>query len=333
MAKDYYGVLGVPRTASDKEIRAAYRRLARKHHPDVNPEDKAAEERFKAINEAHEVLSDPEKRRLYDRYGPGWKQAQSFEGSPGQPGQPPFGRTPRQDEGIFDLFGDLSESPEDIIGRFFGGAGRGGAGTAARRHRVAATHQAEVTISLEEAHAGTRRLLEMPMAAGCPPCSGSGRVGGAICSTCQGRGRVLQQSRLEVTIPPGIEDGAQVRITPHGQEVLVRVAIQSHPRFRRQDSDLSTEVSVPLYDALLGGEVLVPILKGQVALTIPPETQNGQVFQLKGRGMPRISTPGVTGDLYVTIRVVLPAKLTLQERELLERLRGFRDSAGKGARR
>lgn len=325
MAKDYYAILGVPRNASDKEIRAAYRRLARKFHPDVNPGNKEAEERFKEINEAYEVLSDPEKRRLYDLYGENWRYAAQGAGA-GATAQGPFTwRVERGPGGWHTLFEDLTGDLGlgDLFERLFGG----GTATRTRVRRPPALEET-VEVSLEEAFQGTTRLLEVPLARPCGACGGSGRLGRAPCYACAGTGVQERPARFEVKIPPGVDTGSRVRVTPGGREVVLHIRVRPHPRFRRQGDHLYTEVEVPLYDALLGGEVEVPTLRGRVVLRIPPETQNGQTFRLAGQGMPRLGQPGVRGDLFVTVKVSLPRGLTERERELLRQLRAMRQGGG-----
>lgn len=320
MARDYYQVLGVPRDASDKEIRAAYRRLARKLHPDVNPGNPRAEGQFKEVNEAYEVLSDTEKRRLYDRFGHNWKYAQQGVPQGAQAEQGPFAwiwqtGEPAAGPDLSDLLGDLGL--RDIFERF-----RGGAATRTRPSRTAVEQPVEV--SLEEAFTGTTRIVETRANEPCPRCGGTGRTGREACPGCLGRGRVVQPKRLEVTFPAGVDNGSRVRISPGGQELVFMVRVRPHTSFQRQGADLRTEVEVPLYDALLGGEVVVPTFKGRVALTLPPETQNGRVFRLAGQGMPILNQPGARGDLYVSVKVTLPTGLSERERKLLEELRSIR---------
>ena len=328
MAKSCYEILGVPRDAPQKEIRQAYRRLARQHHPDVNPGDKGAEARFKEINRAYEVLSDPEKRRKYDRYGDQWEHAEAFEKAqhPDLSGQS-GGRT-------FDL-GDLfgrGGGFDSILEGIFGGR-RG----PARGQNV--EYATEVT--LEEAFNGTTRLLQMQSEEPCATCGGSGRIAGAVCHICQGVGALLRPKRLEVKIPPGARDGTRVRIAGEGRvgpggahtggrlaghrgDLYVVVSVRPHSTFARKGDDLTSEVGVPLEDAVLGGEVEVPTLSGKrVALKIPPLTQNGRLFRLTGLGMPRLEGKG-SGDLLARVRVVLPEKLSAREKELFEQLRAER---------
>ena len=297
MPRDYYTVLGIPHNATDKEVRAAYRRLARKYHPDVNPGQAEAENRFKEINEAHEVLSDPEKRRLYDRHGHNWRQAQGF-GPGGYPGTEPFwGRTETFHAGGFEEpFGDGGLG--DLIDRFFGGEHR--TTTRSRPRPRSMRLEQPVEVSLEEAYRGATRTIQVT-------------------------GPTLTRPvRAEVTIPAGVTDGARVRVTPGGQDVVLVVSVRPHPWFQQKGADLYTEVTVPIFDALLGGETQVPTLTGRLLLTIPPETQNGRVFRLTGQGMPHREKPATRGDLYVTVRVTLPSNLSEQEMELVRRLRDLR---------
>jgi len=316
--KDYYAVLGVKRGANDKEIRQAYRRLARKLHPDVNPGDKAAEERFKEINAAYEVLSDADKRRKYELYGDQWQYADQIEEARRQAGQQRFRRGgPSDGFHQFDL-GDLD------LGELFGGVF--GRGRARSRRGEDIQHATEVT--LEEAYHGTTRVLQLQTEEPCATCGGSGRLVGAVCHVCQGAGVLVRPKRLEVKIPAGVTDGSRVRVAGEGRpgrdgrrgDLYLVISVRPHGRFQRKGDDLHTEVEVPLLDALLGGEVEVPTLKGKALLKIPSPTQNGRVFRLGGLGMPKLGA-GRQGDLFVRVKVLLPAELSPQERELLEKLK------------
>ena len=303
--KDYYATLDVPRSATEKEIHAAFRKLARKYHPDVSREP-GTEERFKEINEAHEVLGDPEKRRRYDELGPRWQEYEAWERA-GKPGPNPFQqgssggfeyRTVSPEE-LEDLFGDAAPF-SDFFQTFFGGAGGGGFGGRstfqARRRgpgRVPAARgedvEGETEITLEEAFRGTTRTIEL---------AGGGRT-----------------RRVEVRIPAGIADGARVRAAGQGGggsgggaagDLYVRVRVRPHQRFSRHGSDLKVEADVPLAVAIAGGTVHVATLRGtSAALTIPAETQTGARFRLRGLGMPHVRGEGA-GDLIVTARVRVP---------------------------
>ena len=303
MAKrDFYDVLGVSKTATEKEIRNAFRKLARKYHPDVNPNDKVAEARFKEVSEAHEVLSDPEKRKKYDRYGHEWQQVEAAEKAGvnvGGFGQTSRGRTTTFSGG-FDS-DDLGDLFEQLLG---GRAGRGRRNGPIRGQDLEYT----VTISLEEAAAGTLRTIQLQQPGGSP-------------------------QTLEVRIPAGVTEGSRVRIASKGEpgysgggagDLYLVVSLLPHPRFRREGDDLYTTVEVPLSRAVLGGEVFVPTPRGsRLALRLPPETQNGQRFRLAGQGMPRLNG-GPRGDLYAEIKVLLPTKLNDRERQLFSELAAIR---------
>ena len=284
----YYDVLGVSRESDEKVIRQAYRRLARQCHPDVNPGDGEAEAKFKQINEAYEVLSDPEKRTKYDKYGDDWKHADELD------------KARAQGRGDFTYW--FSGSPD--FGGQTGGFSGGGfedmfSGFRRGRSRPQRLQYA-VEVTLEEAFHGTTRIVDVPILSG----EGS--------------------KRLEVKIPPGVDDGSTVRV-PVGDgketEVRLNIRLREHPIFKRSRADLYTDVEVPALDAVLGGEAAVPTLTKRVALTIPPETQNGQTFRLAGQGMPRLNRPESKGDLHVTVKVALPKGLTDEERRLFEEIK------------
>ena len=324
--RDYYAILGVSRNASEKDIKQAYRRLARKYHPDVNPGDKAAEAKFKEMSEAYEVLSDPEKRKKYDRYGDQWQYAEEF-AKAGQRAKRDFGGGGTYTTFDFGDLGDLG----DIFGGIFQGFG-GRTGTA-RRPSAARNIEHPVEVTLEEAFHGTKRVLQLQTEEPCPTCGGSGRAGRAPCSNCGGAGRLLKPKRLEVKIPPGVRDGSRVRIAGQGSQgydgsrgdLFLIVKVLPHQTFVRKGDDLHVEVPLPLLTAMLGGEVGVPTLKGNVALKVPPETQNGKVFRLAGQGMPHLNDSS-RGDIFAKMKVVLPTQLTPQEKQLFEQLRARRSS-------
>lgn len=320
--KDYYSLLGVKRGASEKDIKRAYRRLARKHHPDVNPGEKSAEAKFKEINEAYEVLSDKEKRQKYDQYGDQWQQAEQFAKAGGQ--QSPFGGFSRSGGQSFSFEeGDL----DSLFGDLFGGVRTGGFRRQARP-RKGRDIEYPLPVSLEEAFHGAERRLSMDSQQACPSCSGTGRIQNALCSICSGTGAVAGQKQLEVKIPPGVKDGSRVRIAGKGEpgvaggsagDLYLVISVKAHRHFERKGNDLHVDVEVPLTVAVLGGEIQVPTLKGKLALKIPPETQNGRAFRLSGQGMPHLRG-SARGDLLAKVRVILPTKLTNEEKELFEQL-------------
>ena len=324
--KDYYNILGVKQNASEQEIKQAYRRLARKHHPDVNPGDKSAEARFKEINEAYEVLSDKENRNKYDRYGDQWQHADQFEKVRQQPASSwDFARDGGA-TGFHFSDGDLGSLFDELL--------RGAhTRTYTRRAQPRQGNDLEtpVEVTLEEAYHGTNRTLSLQTEEVCPTCKGNGRIQNMPCATCQGTGAIPRLKRLEVKIPSGVRNGSRVRLAGKGQpgyggangDLYLVISVKPHPLFERRDDNLQVEVPIPLTTTMLGGEVSVPTLKGKLALKIPPETQNGRIFRLAGQGMPHLDKSS-RGDLLVKVNITLPAKLTPEEKELFKQLRELR---------
>lgn len=304
--KDYYKILGVERNAKEEDIKRAYRKLAQKLHPDHNPNNPTAEEKFKGVNEAYQVLSDAEKRSRYDQLGESYSRWQQ-RGAPGGFNwddwytTSPGGTYTNVDIGnLEDIFqGGFSE----FFSRIFGGMpdlgstqNRSRSTGRPMRSRIPRYEQ-QVTITLQEAHQGTTRRIE------------------------------TQNRKLEVKIPPGADNGTKIRVagaipTESGQSADLYLVIQvaDDPRFERKGSDLSTQISVDLYTAVLGGEVTVPTLTGNIVLTIPAGTQPEQVFRLVGKGMPHIRNITKKGDLFVRVKIQIPRKLTSQQRTLFEQL-------------
>lgn len=314
---DYYKLLGVERGATEKEIKSAYRKLARKYHPDMNPDNKQAEERFKQINEAYEVLSDPSKRQKYDQLGADWQRWQQQGGSASNfdwtrwstaGGQPGYRTQYTTVDDLSDLFGGAGGGFSDFFSQIFGGMGGGrGARTAQDpgygyqqvpqqgRDRIQ-----EVEITLQEAYEGATRILT------------------------QG------DRRRRVRIPAGAKTGTKVRFAGEGNpgrlggqagDLYLRIVVRDDPRYERKGDDLHSTVDVDMYTALLGGKAPVHALDGDLMLTIKPGTQNGQTFRLRGKGMPKLRKKGEYGDLYVAVSVQLPTELTDRQRELLEEMR------------
>ncbi len=282
--KDFYEILGVSRSSSQKEIQSAFRKLARKLHPDVNPGDREAEQRFKEISEAHDVLSDPQKRKLYDRYGANWQAAANAGVNPDQAGPFGTGRAGYQrvdTSTLEDLLGGVGGSRGgfgDIFSSIFGG--RGGSA-----NQAAAESEGTIEVTLQEAFNGTARQVVTP----------------------DGR-------RLEVKVPPGVQDGTVLRLP----RLRARVKVAADSLFDREGKDLRVPINVPLATALLGGEVDVPTLKGtRVKLNVPAETQNGTRLRLRGLGMPD-PKGGAAGDLYAEVRVRLPLPMDERTRRWAE---------------
>jgi curved DNA-binding protein len=324
--KDYYSTLGVAKTATEKEIKQAYRKLARKHHPDVNPGDKSAETRFKEINEAYEVLGDPPKRKKYDELGANWRMYEQAGAPGGAAGFDPsqggwnvhFGgggpqgggfRTMTEDE-MHEIFGDANPF-SDFFNTFFGGAagaeeprGRGRAGRGRSPSRAGRDVEQEIELGLEDAYKGAMRRLSINF-------DGEART-------------------VDVRIPAGVTDGSRVRVSGEGEhgiggaksgDLYLRIRLTPHPKFERKGRDLYTRVPIPLTTAVLGGEADVRTLGGKsLRLKIPPTTQNGQVFRLKSHGMPA-GKSGDHGDLYATVDVQLPKTLTPEQKTHFDALR------------
>jgi len=325
--KDYYQVLGVNRNASDKELKQAYRRLARKHHPDLNPNDKAAEARFKEINAAYQVLSDAEKRKRYDQYGDQWEHADQFARAGGQ-------ERVRWDSGKggtgfqYNDIGDFG----DILSSLFGDSA---AGSRMRRGpQRGQDMESTIEVSLEEAYHGSTRLIQLQAVEPCATCGGTGRVGNRICTACNGAGGKMSPRRLEVKIPPGVREGSRIRIAGAGGpggaggkgDLYLVVKLLPHKLFECKGDDLYIDVSVPLTTSMLGGEVRLPTLNGNLSLKIPAETQNGKVFRLAGKGMPGLGS-AKHGSMFARTMVVLPSRLTEEERKLFEKLRSLRPAS------
>jgi molecular chaperone DnaJ len=348
--RDYYEVLGVSRGATAEDLKRAFRKLAMQFHPDRNPDNPTAAERFKECSEAYEVLSDPEKRRSYDMFGHAGVTAGAGSGFGGFEG---FG------------FGDIFDT-------FFGG---GAAGSRTRRQSTRGEDlRYDLTITFEEAFTGVEKVVDLPRlvpcqtcagsgaqpgtgtetcsacgGAGqvrrqaqsifgsvvnittCPSCGGEGRILRTPCQDCRGQGRLQQQRRLRISIPPGVDNGSQVRLTGEGEagfrggppgDLYVVLRVKPHPQLRRQDQDTVYELRVNMMQATLGDTIEVPTLDGAVEITIPAGTQYGQTFRLPGKGMPSLRS-GRRGDQFVTVQVVVPKDLNSEQKALLRKVGGL----------
>jgi len=350
--KDYYKILGVPKGASEKEIKQAYRRLARKYHPDVNPGDKKSEDQFKEIGEAYAVLGDADKRKRYDQFGPSLRDGSFWrQGAANQQARNASRvyTTTRDYAKDFDAGGfgtGFSDFFEALFGQNFARARGGDGATATATGNGSAAHaraaeqlkgsdiEQPIEITLEEVATGGNRVFTMQVPELCPTCRGTALVNGRLCHTCQGAGTVNKTRRIEVKIPPGVRDGSRIRIRGEGNpgagnggkgDLYLVVTVQPHPTFDRKGNDLYVEVPVPLTKAVLGGEVSVPTLKGtQLSMKVPAETQNARTFRLGGQGLPALRGDD-KGDLYAKVRVILPTNLTAKERELFQELKRQRE--------
>ena len=310
--KDYYKILGVTKSASSDEIRKAYRRLARKYHPDVNPDNKQAEDHFKEINEAYEVLGDSEKKGKYDRLGSNWSQYQQTGGAPGGFDWSRWSSTgPTQGTGrgyrseyvnLDDLFGGSGFS--DFFESIFGAGARAQGAHSNRRLSKGRDIEQPTTIGLEEAYHGTQRIFQ------------------------------VGPRRLEIKIPRGVRTGSRVRVASAGEpglnggppgDLYLLITVREHPRYRREGDDLRVELPVDLYEMVLGGQVTVQTIKGRVALTIPPGTKAGQTFRLLKQGMPDLRASSQLGNLYVEVQPIIPQSLSEREEELFRQLAAMRD--------
>jgi DnaJ-class molecular chaperone len=328
--KDYYEVLGVPKAAAEKDIKSAYRKLARKWHPDANPNDtKAAEEKFKEIQEAYEVLGDPEKRKKYDVLGGDWQRA-SQQASQQQryreaQAETPFG---------FESFGEHPSGFSDFFDMFFSGVGRrqtAGSPFAQRGNDVEGT----IELPLRDAYAGGPRSISLNIEDSCPRCGGTGVVEREICPVCHGTGRVLTTKRYDITIPRGVREGQRIRLAGQGSsgraggprgDLYLIVHVDDDPLYTRKGDDLYIDLPVSIYDLVLGGEVRVPTLSGDVTMTIPAGTQANKMLRLAGRGMPK-PKGGASGDEYVRLIGTLPTNLSDREKDLFRELATLRDGA------
>lgn len=351
--RDYYEILGVEKGATDQEIKKAYRRVAMKYHPDRNPDDAEAEEKFKEAAEAYEILSDNEKREAYDRFGHA-------------------GVDPQMGGGGFGGGGSFSDIFGDVFGDIFGGGGGGG------RHRGpqrGADLRYNMNITLEDAVRGTTTNITIPSMEECEPCNGSGSKKGSTpvncttcsgtgyvrmqqgffsvqqtcpscrgkgkmisdpCDNCHGQGMVERQKTLSVKVPAGVDTGDRIRLSGEGEispdggppgDLYVQINVQEHPIFERDGRHLYCEVPISIVDAALGGELEVPTLDGRVKLKVPAETQTGKLFRMRGKGVKPVRG-GPTGDLLCRVVIETPVKLTRKQKELLEEFGDTLSEAG-----
>ena len=323
--RDFYHILGVPRTASADDIKKAYRRLARQYHPDLHSGSKKTEmeKKFKELNEANEVLSDPDKRKKYDQYGAQWEQAEAFEKARQQAGAGGQGfRWEQAGQGGADF---NNEAFSDIFENLFRGGGRTGG---ARGFSVPGEDlEAEVDLTLREVLTGITRRINLREPVACSTCQGSGTLRGRTCPTCFGSGQTTELKTIEVRIPAGVQEGTRVRVGGKGQpgsnggkrgDLYLYVRIKPDPIFRREGSDI--HVTLPVYpsEAVLGAEVMAPTLTEPVKVKVPPGSKADSKLRLKDKGLP--SAGGGHGDLFLHLQIVVPPTVTEEERALYQRL-------------
>lgn len=330
--KDYYKILGVPRTASDAEIKKAFRKLAREYHPDVAKNKKHAEEKFKELNEAYEVLGDSAKRKRYDELGPNWSSGSEFRPPPGWESRPGMGGFPGRDSrgeeyefhfggtGFSDFFEQLFGSRGGRGGRF----GRFAEEDLAERGRDI---EGDIMVTLEEALRGSVRAVSVRHGVPCQVCGGTGQRGRQVCSTCHGSGQVAKTETYQVKIPAGVTEGQRLRVAGRGEaglaggaagDLYLRVRLAKHPDFQVEDHNLIYEAELAPWEAVLGANISVPTLNGRVNIKIPAGTHGGQKLRVRGRGLP-LHGAG-SGDLIVVTRVEVPSQVSESERKLWEQL-------------
>lgn len=333
--KDYYQILGVPKNAPEKDIKSAYRKLARKWHPDANPTDaKAAEEKFKEITEAYEVLGDPEKRKKYDVLGSDWQQA-------AQQAEQQRRYRSAQGETFYDFggagFGGGGAGAtgfSDFFDMFFSGVGK--RQTSAQQSAMSQRGQdleTTIELGLRDVYDGGKKSVSLQIEDVCPRCRGTGTDRGALCSQCHGTGRVFANRKFEVTIPKGIAEGQRIRLAGQGGaglnggrpgDLFLIARVLDDPTYKRKGDDLYVELPIDLYDLVLGSNVKVPTMAGVVTMTVPSGTQNNRLLRLAGKGMPNVKTGGA-GDQYVRLVGQLPTDLTDKERKLFKELAALRN--------
>lgn len=333
--EDHYKTLGVGKTASQKELKSAFRKLARQFHPDTNASDPNAEERFKDVNEAYDVLGDEKTRKLYDRYGNDWRAYRDAGYTGDEPvsqARPTTHSTRSRAYPSSSTFSASDEGFSSIFESMFSQQNGSSSGFRRRPSRGSDVEQ-KIDVSFDEAFRGTERRFDIQSPGICPTCNGEGLARGAICPRCDGTGTVNKSRTIEVSIPAGVVSGQRIRVkgqggvSPSGGEpgdVYLVVTVRPDSRFERDGANLKSRIDVPLYDALLGGEVTVLTPSGRVALTVPPGTQNGKVFRLRNQGMPKLKPAGERGDLLASVNVVLPTELSDAEREMVEQLKDLR---------
>jgi len=352
--QDYYELLGVPRKAAQKEIRQAYRKLARKYHPDLNPGDKSAEEKFKQVQEAYDVLSDAKKRQMYDQFG---FDAERRTAAPPEKEQ----QGTHFDFGGFDFGGTGGTNFRDLFGQFF----RGGAGAAAAEVEPGSDLEYGIEIDFWEAVRGAVQKVTISRLETCETCGGSGAVGQPqtcevcggtgqvsqvsgrmrfnvtcsrcggtgkvrpICRVCGGEGRVRRAETIDVRIPAGVQTGSRVRVPGHGNagthgsppgDLYFIIEVRPHPYFQRRGDDLYTAVPITVSEAALGAKIEVPTLDGRSLLRVPPGTSSGQKLRLREKGVSSVRQPGKRGDMYVELQVVVPKPVDERVRDLLREL-------------
>jgi curved DNA-binding protein len=333
--QDYYELLGIERSATDKEVKAAYRKMARKWHPDLHPanEKKEAEDKFKRINEAYEVLKDPEKRSRYDRLGSRWKNGQDFQAPPDMEGVRFYSS---QDFGAGGFEGNFEGGFSDFFNAFFGGGAAGpGAGRATRGSRRGPVRgedlESEIELTLEEAYQGVTRSIRVSGSSVCSACSGTGTMDRSFCTQCGGTGAVPDEKTLDVKVPAGIQEGSRIRLRGQGGsglggapkgDLFLKVRLRPHPVFKLKGNDIEVDAEIRPDQAIFGDKIPVKTLDGQVNLKVPPGSHSGSKLRLREKGFFKKNKS--RGDQYVRLVIDTPTDLSEKEKELYKQLHELR---------
>jgi len=327
--KDYYRVLGVERNASDDEIRKAFRKLARKYHPDVAKDKRGAEEKFKQLNEAYEVLGDPAKRKKYDSLGAHWRDGAQYHPPHDQTGGA-WRQTSRGGPGGFEYQFD-GTGFSDFFEQFFGSTARGASRPAddfATFSERGQDVEADLMVTLEEAFQGATRSISLRSSTPCDRCQGTGQLPQGDCPACHGSGEISQVKHFQVKIPPGVSQGQRLRLPGRGSagfgqgpagDLYLRVHLAPHPDFRVEGHDLCHELDLAPWEAVLGAKVSIPTLTGPIQIKVPPGSQRGQRLRLRGHGLP-LKPGGQRGELFVVLQIQTPTEVSDEERTLWQQL-------------
>jgi curved DNA-binding protein len=327
--KDYYSVLGISKTATQGEVKSAFRKLALKYHPDKNKGNKVAESKFKEINEANNVLSDTQNRKMYDQLGPNWQDGQNF--------RPPGGgrsrRPRRQQHQDFGQGGDFSDFFKSIFGSNEGNQDSGFSssyspqGFGQNRMQSNLDMEAELDLSLEDLISGGQKVLNFNYKNPCSVCAGQGQTRNGICPTCRGSGETIAEKRIQVKIPKGIRDNSKMRLKDQGKQesggrtgdLYIKIHLRNNPDFAVRGDDLETNIRVMPWDAALGADISVPTLSGYVKIKLPANSHTGKMLRIRSKGLPK--KDGTKGNLYARITIDIPSSLTQEQTKLLKNLR------------
>lgn len=336
--KNYYSVLGITKAATQSEIKSAFRKLALKYHPDKNKGNKVAENKFKEINEANNVLSDSEKRKMYDHLGPNWKDGQNFNPNAGGR-QRSYRRQQYQSDFGGQGFGQANDFSDFFQSIFGGNASNQGSdpfshyspqGFSQNRMQSNLDMEAELDLALEDIISGGQKILSFNYKNPCSVCAGQGQTRNGICPTCRGSGETIAQKTIKVKIPKGIRDNSKMRLKGQGKQeadgrtgdLYIKIHLRNNPDFAVMGDDLETNIRVMPWDAALGADISVPTLNGYVKIKLPANSHTGKMMRIRSKGLPK--KDGTKGDLYARITIDIPSSLTQEQTKLLKNLRDLK---------